>query len=153
MTEKLGLLSAKQVEAIVTTYGTIRGFRSNLEAVSVNYTTLGDNEFKDRLGSMINTLDGAGKIGKQLVADLHERARQPFLSWWGKARVIGALTLCALLVWFGASLVRVENQRYALMLGMCNADPLKILAQPECLKAVQSRTGWWWHLGSALRGD
>jgi len=42
--------------------------------------------------------------------------------------------------------VRAENQRYALLLGMCiDGDP----GRPpnfDCLDEVQTRTSWIWHL-------
>lgn len=56
-----------------------------------------------------------------------------------------------LLVWFAAALVRVENERYALLVGMCRA-PGTGLVDHSCLRTVQTRTGWWWHLLYALRG-
>jgi hypothetical protein len=55
------------------------------------------------------------------------------------------------------ALVRVENERYSLWLGMCpnmsetfaatragNEDAWK------CTKTIQTRTGWWWHLYYAV---
>lgn len=59
------------------------------------------------------------------------------------------VVLLAALVWFAATLVRVENQRYALQVGMCR-DAQGPLADTKCLKSVQTRTAWWWHLFYAL---
>jgi hypothetical protein len=53
-----------------------------------------------------------------------------------------------LLVWMSAALVRVENERYALFVGMCR-DRLG-LVDVRCLASVETRTGWWWHLFYAL---
>ena len=53
-----------------------------------------------------------------------------------------------LVIWLSASLVRVENQRYALQVGMCR-DALG-MTDFNCLETVQTRTGWWWHLFYAL---
>lgn len=65
--------------------------------------------------------------------------------------------LLIVVVMLGRTLVRVENERYALWLGMCPnlnetlgavragaRDPWK------CVKAVETRTGWWWHLYYAI---
>jgi hypothetical protein len=49
-----------------------------------------------------------------------------------------------LVLWLSASLVRVENERYALYVGMCR-DKLG-MTDASCLSKVQTRTAWWWHL-------
>lgn len=56
--------------------------------------------------------------------------------------------LGVLVVWMGIALVRVENERYALAVGMCSYDMLK----PEhmCNASVQTRTHWIWHIIFAL---
>ena len=59
----------------------------------------------------------------------------------------------ALLVYFLADrLVRVENQRYAMLLNMCESkvpmDPLHW--DFKCLDRVQTRTSWFWHLFYAV---
>ncbi len=57
------------------------------------------------------------------------------------------LTLSLLLVWFGVSLVRVENQRYALLLETCGSlTPDNLVTRMECLKNVETRTGPIYHL-------
>ena len=57
----------------------------------------------------------------------------------------------------GKALVRVENERYALWLGMCPSldQTLKSVSAGHndamtCMKRVQTRTGWWWHLYYAI---
>ncbi|MDX0506249.1 hypothetical protein GOD80_25860 [Sinorhizobium medicae] len=45
--------------------------------------------------------------------------------------------LVVLLVWLAAALVRVENERYALLLQMC--------PRQNC-DGVETRTSWIWHL-------
>ncbi|WP_175836180.1 hypothetical protein [Burkholderia multivorans] len=59
----------------------------------------------------------------------------------------------------GRALVRVENARYALWLGMCpNMRQMTAAigansAGPDalaCTKTIQTRTGWWWHLYYAV---
>lgn len=64
-------------------------------------------------------------------------------------KAISAL-LAALLLWACAALVKVENQRYALQVGMCATSIAPALPDPQCLETVQTRTGWWWHLFYAL---
>lgn len=59
----------------------------------------------------------------------------------------------------GRALVRVENARYALWLGMCpnmrqmtaaiGADNSGLDAL-DCTKTIRTRTGWWWHLYYAV---
>jgi hypothetical protein len=64
-----------------------------------------------------------------------------------------AALIAALVVFFllSAALVRTENQRYALFVGMCR-DPVTLLTDSKCLKNVETRTAWWWHLYYALKG-
>lgn len=59
--------------------------------------------------------------------------------------------LSALALWLGAALVRVENERYALFLGMCRASD-GLLVDASCLAKVETRTSWVWHLMYALKG-
>ena len=62
-----------------------------------------------------------------------------------KNLIIAALSLS--LLWFGVSLIRVENQRYALELEMCGAwSPENSVKRAECLKQVETRTGPLAHL-------
>jgi hypothetical protein len=63
---------------------------------------------------------------------------------------IPLLILLVMVIWLAASLVRVENQRYALQTGLCRDS--QGLTDFKCLEAVQTRTGWLWHLFYALRG-
>ena len=64
-----------------------------------------------------------------------------------KNAIIAILTLA--LVFVSARLVFVENQRYALITGMCKPDPTN-LKWFECLKTAETRTSWAWHLYYAL---
>ncbi len=57
--------------------------------------------------------------------------------------------LLGLLVWFGSALVRVENERYALLLDMCPRPHNAALAVPDC-RDVRTRTNWAWHLAYGL---
>lgn len=150
---KLGLLGAAQVEAVVSVYANVRSFRLAMEMVITEHATMGDAELSSRIGVARERLDVAAQIGTALLPQLVARSKQPFSSWASKSRIAGVMVLCALLVWFGASLVRVENQRYALEVGLCGSDPLKVLSRAECLKSVESRSGWWWHLMYGLRGS
>jgi hypothetical protein len=49
-----------------------------------------------------------------------------------------------LLLWTAAALIRTENERYALFLGMCKDF------DTACLSKVETRTAWYWHLYYAL---
>lgn len=61
------------------------------------------------------------------------------------------LILCGLLIlWLGSALVRVENERYALMIGMCRTEIGH--ADIACLQKVETRTNPIWHLFYALTG-
>jgi hypothetical protein len=64
--------------------------------------------------------------------------------------VVSAILL-AVVVWLGAALARVENERYALATGLCKYDPAT-LVMFDCLKTVVTRTGWWWNVWYALKG-
>lgn len=154
MVPKLGLLGAKRVEMVVTVYANLRAFRIGLELITKEHGSMPDDELMGRLQTLLITLDRAGKAAEVLVPELHAMAELPFMKDIPMKAVFPAVIvpLCAMLVWFGGTIARVENQRYALSLGMCQSDPLKILSKPECLKVVRSRSGWWWHLGYALRG-
>ena len=61
-----------------------------------------------------------------------------------------SVVLAVLLLWVSASLVRVENQRYALMVGMCAPRPPHLVPDMVCLERVEARSGWWWHLYYAM---
>jgi len=59
--------------------------------------------------------------------------------------------LCVLLLWFGLTIVQIENQRNALWLGMCPA----LTGENEsdvaaCLDNTETRTNGIWHLYYAL---
>lgn len=64
----------------------------------------------------------------------------------------GALTSCALLlIWLASALVRVENERYALFLGMCRSESVVgMQVDFACLADVETRTSWLWHIYWAL---
>lgn len=64
---------------------------------------------------------------------------------------VGLAVSAFVVVWLSATLVRVENERYALSLGMCR-DAATGLSSRDCLDKVQTRTAWYWHLFYALKG-
>jgi len=68
------------------------------------------------------------------------------------APMVLVMFLLTLLVWFGLALVRVENERYALQVGLCTFNPSDPLALFDCLKKAETRTAWWWHIFYALKG-
>ena len=55
------------------------------------------------------------------------------------------IILSVLIIWLAASLVRVENQRNALYVGMCR-DQGTGLTNYTCMRTVETRTHWMWHL-------
>lgn len=57
--------------------------------------------------------------------------------------------LIALLLWIGVALVRVENERYALLIGLCKVGIS--VTDNTCLINIQTRTAWWWHLYHGLK--
>lgn len=62
--------------------------------------------------------------------------------------IIGVLVLAVLVL--GSALIRVENQRYALSLGMCPGLAAGVPPDLVCIAKVETRTGWWAHLFAAL---
>lgn len=61
------------------------------------------------------------------------------------------LVLIAMLVWFGATIVRLESYRYAVEVGLCGTfGPLQLVERQACLDSAETRTSWVWHLYSAL---
>lgn len=68
-----------------------------------------------------------------------------------KTERIGLVVAVLLIVWLSAALVRVENERYALLIGMCREATTGYVSG-DCLAKVQTRTGWYWHLFYALKG-
>jgi hypothetical protein len=64
------------------------------------------------------------------------------------------VVLAALVLWFGISLARVENERYALELGMCGEfkpeEPKSLTERRRCLDQVQTRTNALYNLAYAL---
>lgn len=60
------------------------------------------------------------------------------------------IVLAGLLVFVTARLVHVENQRYALLGGLCRSELHPALPDTRCLKTVETRTSWVWHLYYAL---
>lgn len=65
-----------------------------------------------------------------------------------KNLIIGVLVLTVLVL--SSALVRVENQRYALAVGMCPGPAPGLPPDLKCAAEAQTRTGWWWHLFYAL---
>lgn len=67
-----------------------------------------------------------------------------------KAKATFAIA-CILIAWLAVSLARVENERYALSTGMCWNLAHKT-ADTQCLRDVETRKGWWWHIFYGLTG-
>jgi hypothetical protein len=58
---------------------------------------------------------------------------------------VAIVTLLMMVVWLTIALARVENQRYALSVGLC-VDETMHMADLACLAKVKTRTAWYWHL-------
>ena len=72
-------------------------------------------------------------------------------TWQGILVAIGALVLLA--IYLCAVIVRIENERYALLIGMCHGENgLQGLPIPDliCLEDVQTRTNALWHIYYAI---
>ena len=63
------------------------------------------------------------------------------------------LVLVVILVWFGTTIVRLENYYYASQMGFCQEYeiPLESQARNKCLNEKQTRTNPIWHLLHGLR--
>lgn len=60
--------------------------------------------------------------------------------------LIIAVQLC-IIVFMGYRLAHIENQRYALYLGMCDRDyGVVIIPDFKCLDNVETRIHWVWNL-------
>jgi hypothetical protein len=58
---------------------------------------------------------------------------------------LAVAALLVVVVWFAVALVKTENQRYALSVGLC-IDETMHMADLACLARVETRTAWYWHL-------
>ena len=63
--------------------------------------------------------------------------------------IIGILFL--LLIWFGATIVRLENYHYAVQVGFCQEYSNLDGKKEECLNKAETRTSWMWHLLYGLK--
>ncbi|OAN52686.1 hypothetical protein [Sphingobium sp. TCM1] len=60
--------------------------------------------------------------------------------------------LVAMLIWFGVTIVRLENYRYAASLGMCDQYiGLSLHRRDACLNGKETRTNWVYNLLYGLR--
>ena len=63
--------------------------------------------------------------------------------------IIGLLCLC---VWMGNRIVVLDRYNYASRLNMCSeyANPADLIGRHNCLKKMETRTNWMWHLANGL---
>lgn len=62
------------------------------------------------------------------------------------------LVMAGMLVWFAATIVRLENIHYAAELGMCDQfTGTTLYMRQDCLDKIQTRTSWVWHLLYGLK--
>lgn len=71
----------------------------------------------------------------------------------GDLRNLIIMALIALLWWFGAAVVRLENYRYASDMGFCTEHewPMGMIKRHDCLMATETRTHPLWHLYYGLQ--
>jgi len=69
-----------------------------------------------------------------------------------KERII-IILLITLLVWFGLTIVRLENYHYANQVGFCNeySSLENLLEKDKCLNEKETRTNPIWHLFFGLK--
>ena len=58
---------------------------------------------------------------------------------------VALVSLLILVTWLATALVKAENQRYALSVGLC-VDEKTLMGDYACQAKVQSRTAWYWHI-------
>jgi hypothetical protein len=56
------------------------------------------------------------------------------------------LVMVVLLIWCGATIIRLENYRYAASLGMCHQHHPDLVKMDDCLRRAETRTHPLWHL-------
>lgn len=64
--------------------------------------------------------------------------------------------LVVIVIWFGATIVRLENYHYAVQVGMCGLETKSLEEASEreaCLNTSQTRTSSFAHLWYALSGS
>lgn len=63
--------------------------------------------------------------------------------------------LVVILIWFGVTIVRLENYHYAVQVGMCSEYNRNILERfverENCLNDTKTRTSFMWHLLYGLK--
>ena len=61
------------------------------------------------------------------------------------------IALSCVVLWFGMTIAKLENENYALRLGMCPTEAGNPPSEQfKCLRTVETRTSIWWHLYYAL---
>jgi hypothetical protein len=67
----------------------------------------------------------------------------------GKNFVIAALIATCIVLC--AVIVKIENQRYALQVGLCKDKSNPLMVDMKCLANIETRTSWVWHLYYAIK--
>ncbi len=65
-----------------------------------------------------------------------------------KAKNIIIAVLLAIIIWFGAVIIRLENFHYATTVGFC--AEVSVSERAKCLEEKETRTNPLWHLFYAL---
>ena len=69
-----------------------------------------------------------------------------------KAMQVALVAMLLAIVYLCAVIVRIENERYALSVGMCR-DSVTGFADRACLAKVETRTSPMWHLLYGMTGQ
>lgn len=65
---------------------------------------------------------------------------------------VALVMLVAAVLYLSHVIARVENERYALLTGMCQRNSDGIV-EADCLKSADSRTSALWHIYHAITGS
>jgi hypothetical protein len=142
---KLGLVGHAMAEEIAFVYQQIRAFRLAYSVISKSSKEMDDSELRSRHEGCLHAIHRAEERGKPLIINLKRRANKKILA--AKGWVLSSAVLLVVTIALSMALNRIENQRYALSLGIYG-EPR---SQQVCLQNVETRTHWWWHLYYAFQ--
>lgn len=83
-------------------------------------------------------------IGARMLSVQYRACDAPKGRHWMKSAAIVVLILIS--AFLADRVVRIENQRDALYVGLCKLDPANPAQRWNCLENAQTRTSWFWHL-------
>lgn len=100
------------------------------------------NEFSREIASSIAGVESI--VRPHMKQGRRDRKRSLLLTTLGAASALAVLVVFLLI-----TITRIENERYALSLGMCKSND-NLTTDYACLEKTRTRTGWWWHVYYAL---